>query len=456
MRPSIRTFLLINLLLAVLLVSSLAIVGNIFFSHKDIQSDLDRTLASSSLRIQAFMSHFHNRSDFRHHQQIMEQQNHSATTTQGKGNVVFQFWNAQGELLLRSAYAPKSPLSVGKLGLSTHKINGNTWRVHTTYLPQHRGMLMVAESFDVKTSLENQLTRDSTLIMLMIYPLLALLIWVIVGRGLKPLKQITNEIEQRAPSYLEPVDNESTPNEIQPLIAALNNLFERLQDAFDREKRFTADAAHELRTPLAGIKALAEVALNAKTPEELAATLKKMSTSVTRSTHVIQQLLTLSRMVPESAINDPVRMSLETEVAEVAASIVPEALQKDIEIELITQGKFKPFIYANPTAIAILARNLIDNAVRYSPTGKMVQLIIESTDEQVILRVIDNGPGIPEALRERVFERFYRNLGNDTVGSGLGLSIVQQITKLHRATLSLDTAPGGQGSQFSVSFQRIN
>ena len=458
MRPSIRTFLLINLLLGVLLVSSLAIVGNLFFSRKDIRSELDRTLASTSLRIQSFIQQFDDKQAFLRQQRTMQAQSEALLSTKDHApeSIVFQFWDADGQLLLRSRGAPKAPLSTGKLDFSTHKINDHTWRVHTTYLPKHRGMLMVAESFAFETHLENQLTRDSTLIMLLIYPFLGLLIWVIVGRGLKPLKQITTEIEHRAPSHLHPVAHDSVPKEIHPLISALNHLFARLQDAFDREKRFTADAAHELRTPLAAIKAHAEVALSARSAEELEQTLKKVSASVTRSTHVVQQLLTLNRMVPEASINDPVRMNLETEVAEMAAQIVPSALEKDIEIELHSEGSRKPFIHGNPTAIAILARNLIDNAVRYSPAGKRVKLIIESTDKQVTFKVIDNGPGIPQELRERVFERFYRTLGSETVGSGLGLSIVQQIVKLHGATLQLDTAPSGQGCQFSVSFQRID
>jgi two-component system sensor histidine kinase QseC len=458
MKPSIRTFLLINLLLSVLLISSLAIIGNIFFSRQDIQTQLDRTLISSSIRINAFISSYKTEQQFIQQQSVIDRLSKDDPTVMNNANqaIVFQYWDKEGRLLLHSANTPQSPLSDGKLGLTSHKINSSTWRVFTAEIPENEGVLMVAENFDFKARLENQLTRDSTWIMLVSYPFLGLLIWIIVGRGLSPLKQIAKEIEQRAPSYLQPVDSTSVPSEIQPLILALNELFERLLDAFNREKRFAADAAHELRTPLAAIKAHAQVALKASDQNELEQTLRKMIASVARSTHVIQQLLTLSRLVPDASINDPIRMNLETEVAEVAAEIVPYALKKNMEIELITQGEYKPFIDGNPTAIAILARNLIDNAVRYSPSGRSVQLIIETTPESVIFKVIDNGPGIPPELRERVFERFYRCLGSDTTGSGLGLSIVQQITKLHHAQLELKSSPTGQGSQFVITFKRLN
>ena len=457
MKPSIRTFLLINLLLSVLLISSLAIIGNIFFSRKDIQSQLDRTLISTSLGIKAFLSSYKTDEQFASQQETINALYNQESKMREKNQAtVFQYWDKDGRLLLHSVNTPKSPLSNAKPGLSSRKINNDTWRVYTSNLTEEGGSLMVAENFDFKSHLENRLTQDSTLIMLLAYPFLGLLIWIIVGRGLSPLKRVAQEIEERAPSYLQPVDNSAVPKEIQPLTTALNHLFERLLDAFTREKRFTADAAHELRTPLAGIKAHAQVALKTKDPRELEDTLKKMVTSVTRSTHVVQQLLTLSRMVPEASINDPSRMSLETEVAEVAAQIVPSALEKDIEIELITEGSYKPMINGNRTAIGILARNLIDNAVRYSPKGKMVRLVIETTEEAVILKVIDNGPGIPEELRDRVFERFYRSLGNEAIGSGLGLSIVKQITKLHNAKIELNTAPNGQGIEFVVTFSRIN
>ena len=456
MKPPIRTFLLINLLLSALLIASLAIIGNIFFARKDIQSQLDQALISSGLRVKLFLSNIDTPGLLSIKQKEINHLAAEQSTTDIGSPTAFQVWGKNGQIALHSINAPKSPLSNATPGLSTRHIGTTTWRVYTLLIPKQQRVLMIAEPSSFRVMLENRLTRDSTLIMLLTYPFLGLLIWIIVGRGLAPLKRIASEIEQRVPSHLKPVDIQSVPKEIKPLITSLNHLFERLLDAFNREKRFTADAAHELRTPLAAITAHAQVALKTTDPEDLKQTLNKMVTSVTRSTHIIAQLLTLTRMVPEASINDPVRMNLETEAATIAAQLVPDALEKDIEVELIATGSEKPFINGNPTAIGILTRNLIDNAIRYSPKGSLVSIRIKSSEQYVTLSVIDNGPGIPQELRERVFERFYRILGNQATGSGLGLGIVMQIAKLHNADISLDTPTSGKGLKFSVTFCRIN
>lgn len=455
MKPSIRTYLLINLLLSVFLISSLAIIANIFFSRKDIQSQLDSALISTSQRIQILLSSIPDHKHLKRKQIEINALTNTSDCEDDLSTTVFQLWDKNGQLILHSANAPKTPLSKGMNGLTTHKINSISWRVYTSTIKKQSTVLMVAENYSFRLQLEHRLTKDSTLIMLLTYPFLGLLIWIIVGRALTPIKRIAQEIEQRAPSYLHPVNNKSVPKEIKPLINALNHLFERLLDAFNREKRFTADAAHELRTPLAAINAHAQVALKTEDRKALDSILLKMVGSVTRSTHVIQQLLTLTRLVPEASINDPIRMNLETEAARTAAEIVPDALKKNIEIELVTTGDFEPTIFGNPTAISILVRNLIDNAVRYSPHGSEVSIHIESTSKDIILSVIDNGPGIPEELRERVFERFYRVLGTDETGSGLGLGIVLKIIKLHQADIALETAPSGQGLKITTTFRRL-
>ena len=313
MTPSIRTFLLINLLLSVTLITSLAIIGNLFLAHKDIQTQLDAQLIRTSLRMEAFFSDY-------------------------------------------------------------------------------------------------------------------------------------------SPSYLKPVDLESVPKEIEPLVMELNSLFRRLQDAFDREKRFTADAAHELRTPLAALNTHTQVALRADTPEERRQALLKVLAGVNRGTHVVQQLLTLSRMVPEAGINEPTKMDMVKEAAEIAAQLAPEAISKNIDLELIAPDK--AMMMGNPTAIGILIRNLVDNAIRYSPEDGEIKIKVSELDNHVILEVIDTGPGIPEELRERVFERFYRVVGNKATGSGLGLGIVQQIAKLHDAKIELRTPENGKGLNFTVTFPR--
>lgn len=463
MTPSIRTFLLINLLLSVTLITSLAIIGNLFLAHKDIQTQLDAQLIRTSLRMQAFFGDYDGRRDLAKIQKRLNAKinvdtkktilESSSAEKEAQSTIEFQIWNKQGRLILHSQSAPRIPLSSGRAGLSTLWLDGHSWRVNTVFDPQTDLTFMVAERSNYRQQLENQLTQDSIFIMLVTYPFLGFLIWVIVGRGLDTLKRVAREVRHRAPSNLKPVDLESVPSEIEPLVTELNSLFLRLQEAFNREKRFTADAAHELKTPLAALSTQTQVALRADTTEARNQALLKVLAGVNRSTHVVQQLLTLSRMVPEATINEPEPVSLNRQAADVAALLAPEAIAKNIDLELLTSDDSATII-GNATSINILIRNLVDNAIRYTHENGKVTIDIRENHNEVSLHVIDNGPGIPEELRERVFERFFRMIGNQTTGSGLGLGIVQQIAKLHHAEIHLKTPEKNIGLEVEIIFPK--
>lgn len=268
---------------------------------------------------------------------------------------------------------------------------------------------------------------------------------------MRSITRVTNEISSRASTYLEPVNATNTPVEIKPLIAELNQLFVRLKLAFDRNKRFAADAAHELRTPLAALKTQAQVALKAENKNAREQALIKMLQGVDRSSHVVAQLLTLSRLSQEQELNDVHPVDLHKLAAEIIAYLVPIALEKNIDIELALSPT-NPIISGNDTALGILIRNIVDNAIRYTPQNGSVKIAILTERNDVIFRVTDTGPGIPIELRERVFERFYRILGTQAAGSGLGLAIVSQITELHHAKIHLSTPPNGIGLQFDIIF----
>ncbi len=463
MTPSIRTFLLINLLLSVTLITSLAIIGNLFLAHNDIQTQLDLQLIRTTIQIESLLS---DGVESRKLDVIQGYILNSITSTLNLNEknpkllkalndyhdkTGFQIWNRHGKLILHSRSAPKIPLSDGKSGLTTLWLNGQSWRVFTAYNKQSHLTTIVGERSDFRQKLENQLTQDSILIMLLTYPFLGFLIWVIVGRGLDTLKKVAREVSHRAPSFLKPVDVESVPSEIEPLVVELNSLFNRLQEAFEREKRFAADAAHELRTPLAALRTQTQVALRAKDTDDRSQALKKVLAGVDRSTHVVQQLLILSRMLPQATINEPTRIDLPALVTDIAAQLAPSAIEKNIELELIAPGK-NTRIYGNETALGILVRNLIDNAIRYTPDNGSVKIEIRTKRNKVLLNVIDSGPGIPEKLRERVFERFFRVIGNKAPGSGLGLGIVQHIARLHQAEIQLLTPPSGKGLEFRIIF----
>lgn len=465
MAPSIRTYLLINLLLSVTLITSLAIIGNLFLAHKDIQVQLDAQLIRSTLRLEAYFSAQFTKKELSSIQIRLENENSYlkmlryiphikiAPIKQATESLEFQIWNKKGELVLHSKSAPRTPFSTGTIGLSTLWIGSQSWRVSTGYDATNQWTIMVAERADYRQKLENRLTQDSIIVMLITYPFLGLLIWIIVGRGLDTLKRVAKEVHRRAPTYLKPVDLESVPSEIEPLVRELNSLFSRLQNAFDREKRFTADAAHELKTPLAAISAQTQVALRANGDEEKKQALLKVLSGVRRSTHVVQQLLTLSRMEPEAGLSDTAPVNIAEQAVDTARMLAPVAIQKNIELELLAPES-KATIDGNATAIGILIRNLIDNAIRYSPKDCFVKVNILEDNQHVTLIVTDNGPGIPENLRKRIFERFFRVIGNQATGSGLGLSIVQQIAKLHNAEIQLTTPESGIGTEFRIIFPK--
>jgi len=463
MTSSIRTFLLINLLLSVTLITSLAIIGNLFLAHKDIQLQLDTQLIRNTLQMQALFADGVTNREIALVQQRIEEILDPTLYLKDHGKKIqnalnaahqvstFQVWNRKGKLLLRSLTAPNTPLSTGETGLSNLWLKGQSWRVYTNVDPVTHLVFMVGEQSNFRQKLENQLTQDSIFVMLITYPFLGLLIWIIVGRGLEPLKKIASEVSHRAPSHLLPVDAKAIPAEIIPVIEELNSLFQRLDDAFEREKRFAADAAHELKTPLAIINTQAQVALCTQDEEVRKQALQKLIKGIMRSTHIVQQLLTLSRMMPESTIKEPEEINLTRAATEIVADLAPQAIAKNIEIELIAD-ETPILISGNSTYIAILMRNLVDNAIRYTPEMGTVTIQTEHTSTEAIFKVIDNGPGVPEELRERVFERFFRVVGNQASGSGLGLGIVQKIVRLHHAEISLATAPSGQGLEVKVSF----
>ncbi|MGL6036488.1 MAG: ATP-binding protein [Legionella sp.] len=457
MKSSIRKFLLINLLLAITITTTLTAIGNYYLDQKDIQDHLDTLMAVSALSYQALLG------DDLHQRPLIKIQDALETIPQkidtyyqkqflnnkppesylDKFN--FQVWTNGGKLLLHSSTAPKIPLTTETDGFSDKKIADQNWRVFTSYNDKAGIRTVLAERYDTRNELGQRIAQDDLYIMLLTFPLSGLLIWIIIGRGLDSLDKVAEEVANRAPSHLEPVDLQEVPEEIKPVIDELNKLFFRLKEGFEREKRFAADAAHELRTPLAALKAQAQVALNTNDVAEKDKALHKLIASVNRSTHIVQQLLTMSRLVPEAAnLHDNDEVHLGRLTREILAMLAPAAVEKQIELEF-EDDKNLPAIPGNATALGILIRNLVDNSIRYCTNGGHILVRLIQSDDEAILEVCDNGPGIPLELQTRVFERFFRVLGNKSPGSGLGLAIVQQICELHSGRVTLNSPAKGSG-----------
>ncbi len=468
MKGSIRKFLLINLLLAMVLTTILTSIGNYYLDTKDIRTHLDFLLGQASYNIEALLG---NTTDAKHLKMLQNELNniplrvHKDSTpyfsslVKSHENYQIQVWDKNGNLLLSSFNAPKEPLSNGTEGYHTKSIHGIEWRTFTKHNLKTGVYVVVAEKDGMQSLLAHSLAIDNIYIMLIIYPLAAFLIWIIVGKGLASIRKVADEVSHRVPNYLEPVNADSVPKELRSLVVELNKLFLRLHQALEREKRFAGDAAHELRTPLAALRTQTQVTLKTKDPVERKKMLSNIVVAVDRCTHIVQQLLTLSRLVPESnTLSDTSAVDLAKLAAEIVAQIAPLAIEKNIDIELLSDEKHPCIISGNITALSILIRNLVDNAIRYTPDAGKITVSVKTTEtdlDKISLKVIDNGPGIPAELRARVFERFFRVLGNKSPGSGLGLAIVQQIASLHEAQVKLGTPATGKGLEVEILFNTL-
>ncbi|MCD6055536.1 MAG: qseC [Gammaproteobacteria bacterium] len=463
MTRSIRKFLLINLLLAVAVMTTLTTLGNLLLNDQEIQQQLDTELFQDNIALQTLTNtnseefatlrnHILEIPNFFKDPKYFEDKNAGYKPRYVGRELEFQIWDINNKLLVRSKKAPLTDISKGQEGFSNVIIDGEPWRVFATLNPNNGNRVIFAERYTIREIVSKRLMKNDVLILLISYPLFGLLIWGIVGRGLRSLKRVTEEVAYRESTYLEPVALKEVPEEIVPLVDELNKLFLRLQEAIEREKRFSADAAHELRTPLAALRTQVQVALRTEDPKQLKNSLLNIIAAVDRSSHVVQQLLTLSRMNPDAAEEDHhIPLNLVAIATESVSDLALTACNKDIDIELISPEN-EIIIRGNATALHILLRNLIDNAIRYIPEKGKITVKLTRTYEEAVLQVIDNGPGIPAALRSRVFERFYRIIGNKSPGSGLGLAIVQQITALHKGNVTLGTPENGIGLMVTVTF----
>ncbi len=370
-------------------------------------------------------------------------------------NVAFQLWINNTKLAARSASAPDVPMSGVASGFSNREIYGATWRVYAIADPEKPLTVHVGERIDARHELAVSISAQFLAAVALALPFLAALIWFGVGRALKPLRDIAHETTLRGVDRLDPINTAQVPQEALPLVDALNKLFMRVKSSVENERRFTADAAHELRTPLAAIKTQAQVALYSVQAPEHQQALRQVVAGVDRATHLVEQLLTLARLDPESPKTKQLTLQ-ETDMCAViqgvVADLAPQAMANSVDLGVGEQcsGKVK----GNAELIAVLARNLVLNAIRYTPPGGTVDVTVADNPDGIKLSVADSGPGIPPEDRDKVFQRFYRRLSTNTVpGSGLGLSIVQRIAEIHGATIKLGEAGLG-GLQVDVLFKK--
>ena len=314
----------------------------------------------------------------------------------------------------------------------------------------------VAERVTARDEFARQIILRMVLPQGILILLAGLAVWHAVGRGLAPLSTLRREIESRSHRDLSALSEEQAPQEVQPLIHAMNDLLARLGIAISAQQRFIADAAHQLRTPIAGLKTQTELALRESHPDKVHETLRQLQTATEQSARLVHQLLSLARAEPGAKLEHAVeRLDLARLARGATTEWVPRALARSIDLGYDGE-EGTAWIEGDPFLVGDMLGNLLDNAIRYTQSGGQVTVRVTREPGRVVLSVEDNGPGIPEQERERVFERFYRVLGTGTEGCGLGLAIVREIAASHRAEVTLAPGADGRGTLVRVSFPRAD
>ncbi len=369
----------------------------------------------------------------------------------GEGfDFVIQVWSADGKRLYLSRQGTGLP-EVAELGFATVPARSGRWRVYSASLGGQ--VIQVAQPLEVRERQAFGAASRTLSPLLVLVPLLALLVWRVVGRGLRPLDQLARAAESRTPSALEPFPDAGVPAEVAPLVRSLNGLLGRLRAALEAQRAFVADAAHALRTPLAALNLQVQLAERATGEAQRASALAEARAGLERATHVVRQLLTLAREEPGgpvAATAGPVPLAdlVGTVVADHA--LLAEARGIDLGATTVDE---RAVVQGDAAALRTLLANLVDNAIRYTPRGGRVDVSAGSAEGRAYLEVADSGPGIPAAERDRVFDRFYRRGGTAEPGTGLGLAIVKAIAERHGAAVVLGDAPGG-GLLAHVDFAR--
>lgn len=371
--------------------------------------------------------------------------------TQNNPHFHYQIWEGE-KLISHSSQAIQKQIAF-KQKFTDVDFAGKHWRVFTL-IPygEKKFHIEVMANKDIYASFLAPISKVVSLNQFFEFVLLAILLWFAVSVGLWPLQSLAKTIRTRDYKDLTPIDEQDVPHEIEPVINAINELFERLHSSFESEREFTGHAAHELRTPLAALKMQAQVALQENDKKKQAQLLEKISTGVDRASYLVDQLLILARIDSSEEEAEFKELSLNQVVKPILSELSEKAKSKAIEIVFELQSDKK--ISGHLPALQILFRNILDNALNYSPENSSISIRIYDDSTYIYLSVTDQGPGIEENLRKQVLKKFVRLPGTKAQGTGLGLAIVKKIAAFHKASLSLQYGPDRTGLCVTVRFQR--
>jgi two-component system sensor histidine kinase TctE len=385
--------------------------------------------------------------------------------------VYYQVLGPRSELLSGERDFPLPPdderVPPGETRLRDDEMRGLDVRVAYTWVQVPGAppvLVQVAETREKRSVLATEIIKGVMLPQLGILPLAVLLVWLALVRGIKPLSELEERIRARKPDDLSPLDEKVVPLEVAPLVSSVNDLLTRLKDSIATQKRFLADAAHQLKTPLAGLRMQADLAQREQfNAEQLKQSLKQIGRSSMRATHTVNQLLALARAESSGKALVLQRCDLAALTVDAVRDTVPRAMDKHVDLgyDGAQPGSRGVVLEGNPTLLKEMIRNLLDNAVAYTPSSAQqpgvitARVLADPFGRVLVLQVEDTGPGIPESERELVFQPFYRSIDTNVDGSGLGLPIVQEIVRQHKAEITIEDARPGHmppGTRVSVRF----
>jgi two-component system sensor histidine kinase QseC len=363
-----------------------------------------------------------------------------------------QAWRDGKGLILRSSSAPASRLSPVETGFSDATVDGRRWRVYSGWDGDRCTLIQVAEAHALRDRLLLYYTLSSVPALLIGLPFLGLAVWLIVSAAVRPIVELGQEVSRRGPADLHPLANDGAPVEVDPLIDRLNALFARLGDSIQSERRFTSYAAHELRTPIAAIRAQAEVARDGRDARTRDLALERVIEGCDRASRLVEQMLLLARIDERIGHGHVQATRLDLTAARVIANLTPGALQHGVTLELATDEEVT--VAADRALLEVLLQNLLDNAVRHGGAPGPVTVSCRQMADAAVLEVADRGPGVPDDELAQLGNRFYRGMGARGAGSGLGLSIVQRVAEISGADVAYRRGAGGVGLVVEVRFPR--
>ena len=381
--------------------------------------------------------------------QIEPESGQSIVTNVKTTSTAFQIWHNQ-QLISRSNNAPEQLMTSLNVGFRDSNFGLYRWRNYVHYNASTERWVITADRTDIRNHLIDNFIFESVLPIILMLPIALLTIWFLVGSGLKPIRQLTKQLQQKQEHDLSPVALTEPPKELQPLVNSTNNLLRRLEGAFERTKRFSADAAHELRTPISGLK-INLYNLQVESPDNH--NIKLLTAGVSRMEHVVEQILSLYRTTPD---HYTVNFELLDLHAIAQHSIAQQYSDFESKGQLIELSGNNTYLQCDKFTMETLLQNLLSNANKYTPKRGQIVISIAKTDDSIELKIEDSGPGIPEDKYHRVFDRFYR-MSNDqhdseTTGCGLGLSIVQHIIELHNGHIRLSHSKFTTGLAITIYF----